>query len=292
MKYLGLDWHYLQQVKEVTKNMLNVFQKEKQSILDRVEASEELTKQTLTGYFNEKKEIIEDTIYKVETWDNKFKSMITYWNGELSHQYGMLLDYEEKLSKLERSCIDRLSKTESFLENIKKDFSFLSESFNQIINMMQKDVEREEAREVRLLKLEETTKSIEEKMQKLSFEKSTLASSGKDIQFKQEISPVQEFKIEEKIIEQKPEQFLPPIFKMQEENVQLEKQPKIQPQIIEQSQIIPVQQKIIQKPEKENIPENLPKKPTHKRGKTEVQSKYAEFFSKKPKEKIKDTDEI
>jgi chromosome segregation ATPase len=188
MKYLGLDLHCLHALKkhkqhwEKTHSRLihvegRLEKKEEHAslFLQEMEKLHKKLKDSI-AQLNTKKEDIEDFTYKVENWDRRMESYISYMNESNAENYGKLIDQQDQLWKFERMLKEHQEKASLPHPH----FSNLEERIDDIIEILDGDIKREEARDLRMESLEKQSLRCQEKMSGLS---DHLESMGKELGF-------------------------------------------------------------------------------------------------------------
>ena len=195
MKHLGLDLHCFHLLKKHAHHLANAdLQLEKahqrlthaEGRLEKKEEHASLSLQQMEklhkklkdslAQLNTKKEDLEDFTYKVENWDRRMESYISYMNESNAENYGKLIDQQDQLWKFERILKEHQEKAslpDPLLSN-------LEQRIDGIIEILDGDIKREEARDLRLESLEKESLRCQETMSNLS---DRLESMGKELGF-------------------------------------------------------------------------------------------------------------
>ena len=195
MKHLGLELHCLHALKKHKQHLANAnlgLEKAHQRLTHmegRIEKKEEHTSLSLqqieklhkklkdsVAQLKAKKEDLEDFTYKVENWDRRMESYISYMNESNAENYGKLIEQQDQLWQFERILKEHQEKTalpDPLLSN-------LEERIDGIIEILEGDIKREEARDLRLESLEKQSLRCQETMSSLS---DCLESMGKELGF-------------------------------------------------------------------------------------------------------------
>jgi len=119
------------------------------SVQERIER----TLKFLRERIDEKSEAVEEAIYTAQRCKQRLDSMIPYWGDRLLEQDGKLLDYDDKFSAINK----RITQQET-------DYQEQMKMVDTLLEIVESDINKEEALDARLKKLEIDMERIYELM--------------------------------------------------------------------------------------------------------------------------------
>ena len=155
------DWHEtktsLNEIKAALKEQKKAVGQENtvssSSLTFSVQERIERTLKFLRERIDEKSEAVEEAIYTAQRCQQRLDSMMPYWGDRLLQQDGKLLDYDDKFSAINK----RITEQDT-------DYQEQMKMVDTLLEIVESDINKEEALDVRLKKLELDMERIYELM--------------------------------------------------------------------------------------------------------------------------------
>ena len=150
------DWHEtktsLNEIKAALKEQKKAVGQENTVSLSNQERIERTLK-FLRERIDEKSEAVEEAIYTAQRCQQRLDSMMPYWGDRLLQQDGKLLDYDDKFSSINK----RITEQDT-------DYQEQMKMVDTLLEIVESDINKEEALDARLKKLELDIERIYELM--------------------------------------------------------------------------------------------------------------------------------